>query len=436
MMSDMRARAAARLALLSGVAWLAGACEPAKEGAAQLPRVALAGPVAREAPASGPAPAELEGKWHPAPEESRAQEALALEALGYLPGYEPAADRRGVTVHQAALASAGLNLYSSGHAPEAFLMGMDGLVLHRWRLAFSEAFPDYPPEALRDSHQWWRHVHLLEDGGLLAIHEGLGLVRLDVDSHLRWALAGGFHHDVDVAEDGTIYALIREPALLRPGRRGLVDSIAVLDSRGRLQRKISLLEAFERSRFAPMLRDRLGRRFDPLHTNTLTLLDDEHSYQHPAFARGNALVSMRHLDTIAVVNLARGSVEWALTGQWSRQHHPSLLRSGTLLLFDNQGSRAGARVLEIDPLTQALVWSYEGNAQNGFRSLTLGFAQRLPNGNTLITESEAGRAFEVTREGRIVWEFYNPERAGESGELIATLFEMVRLPRESIDWLD
>ena len=37
-----------------------------------------------------------------------------------------------------------------------------------------------------------------------------------------------------------------------------------------------------------------------------------------------------------------------------------------------------------------------------------GYAQRLPNGNTLITESSFGRFFEVTKEGEIVWEYVNP----------------------------
>src|SRR5262245_65643091 len=40
--------------------------------------------------------------------------------------------------------------------------------------------------------------------------------------------------------------------------------------------------------------------------------------------------------------------------------------------------------------------------------LRMGCAQRLPNGNTLITESSFGRFFEVTKEGEIVWEYVNP----------------------------
>ena len=31
----------------------------------------------------------------------------------------------------------------------------------------------------------------------------------------------------------------------------------------------------------------------------------------------------------------------------------------------------------------------------------------MPNGNTLITDSNNGRVFEVTKNGEVVWEFYN-----------------------------
>jgi len=59
----------------------------------------------------------------------------------------------------------------------------------------------------------------------------------------------------------------------------------------------------------------------------------------------------------------------------------------------------------------------------------------LPNGNTLITESENGKAFEVTPEGKIVWEFFNPHRAGDNNELIAALYDVVRYDQNQFDWL-
>ncbi len=60
----------------------------------------------------------------------------------------------------------------------------------------------------------------------------------------------------------------------------------------------------------------------------------------------------------------------------------------------------------------------------------------MPNGNTLITESDYGRALEVTPDGETVWEFYSPFSAGENDEYIATLMEVVRLPGDSpTNWL-
>ena len=43
-----------------------------------------------------------------------------------------------------------------------------------------------------------------------------------------------------------------------------------------------------------------------------------------------------------------------------------------------------------------------------FYSSYISSAQRLPNGNTLITEGSDGRLIEVTKEHEIVWEYINP----------------------------
>ena len=361
-----------------------------------------------------------------------------LSALGYLSGYEPPTDLVNVTVHVPTLAQRGLSLYNSGHAPEAWIIDMQGNRLHRWRYTFADAFPSYPREVTEPSYQWWRHVHPYRDGGLLAIFEGLGLIRLDRDSNLLWAVAGGFHHDVFVEEDGTIYALTREEKVIErihDSKPVLEDFILVLDADGEPRRKISLLAAWERSAYAPLLRN-MRETGDVFHTNTLNLLDGTIGTQL-LFRRGSALISLRNLHAIAVVDLEREEIVWALTGMWAFQHQPTLLPNGNLLLFDNAGAGEMSRVLEIDPLSQSIAWAYRGTEENGFFSATLGDCQRLTNGNTLITESEAGRAFEVTPDLEIVWEYYNPERAGEQGEFIATLFEMVRLPSEfGADWLD
>lgn len=146
-------------------------------------------------------------------------------------------------------------------------------------------------------------------------------------------------------------------------------------------------------------------------------------------------MSMREIHTIAVVDPVQEKVTWALTGMWKYQHEPRLLENGNLLLFDNRGNNGKSKILEFDPLTQEVVWSYQGEPAEEFYSKIAGKCERLPNGNTLITESTNGRVFEVTSEDKIVWEFINPERAGENNELIAVLRNVVRLGPDQADWL-
>ncbi|RMH17205.1 MAG: hypothetical protein D6701_07810, partial [Gemmatimonadetes bacterium] len=203
--------------------------------------------------------------------------------------------------------------------------------------------------------------------------------------------------------------------------------------------EVSLLEAFEHSphrdvwRRAGTLRAAKG---DLFHTNTIEVLDGRIAKRVPAFAKGHWLVSMRVLDAIAIVDPRRRVVTWTLSGPFHGQHDPEIVDGGNLLVFDN-GAGLRSRVLEIDPATGEIVWQYRGSRDHPFHSALLGAAQRLPNGNTLVTESEYGRAFEVDRAGEIVWEYHNPERAGPGGELIATLPELVRLPANfPIGWAD
>ena len=107
-----------------------------------------------------------------------------------------------------------------------------------------------------------------------------------------------------------------------------------------------------------------------------------------------------------------------------------------MLVFDNQGRETRSSVVELEPLSGEIVWRYPGGKEGEFYSATCGTSARLPNGNTLVTESDNGRAFEVTPAGETVWEFYNPARAGENNDLVATLFEMARVDQNFFSWLD
>lgn len=399
------------------------------------------------------APARPEGppgRWNRLADAELSEQIDQLRAIGYLSGSDAAPEITGITVHDAG-AWPGLNLYVSGHAPEAILMDMDGRVLHRWSHAFADA---WPAESFDDRPgyfevDYWRRAHLLGNGDLLAIYEGFGIIRLDRDSNLLWSYPRadaaswldepGAHHDVSIGADGLIHVLTRRAHVvprINPSQAILEDYITVLSPEGEVVDELSLLEAFERSVFKTLLRDAADRG-DIFHTNTLEVFDGSHADRAPIFKRGNALVSLRELHAIAIVDMETREVVWAISGLARGQHQPTLLDDGNMLLFDNYFDDQASRVIEFDPLTQQIQWAYPGSTGVDFFSATCGSNQRLANGNTLITETDRGRAFEVNEAGEIVWEFLNPQRAGDDDELIASLFEVVRVPRDYVDgWLE
>ncbi|MFN3181337.1 MAG: hypothetical protein ACE37F_05050 [Nannocystaceae bacterium] len=66
-------------------------------------------------------------------------------------------------------------------------------------------------------------------------------------------------------------------------------------------------------------------------------------------------------------------------------------------------------MLEVDPTTEKIVWEYK---DEDFFSNIRGLSQRLPSGGTLVVSSQRGRAFEVTPEGEVVWEYWSPDVLG------------------------
>jgi hypothetical protein len=102
-----------------------------------------------------------------------------------------------------------------------------------------------------------------------------------------------------------------------------------------------------------------------------------------------------------------------------------------------------SRVLEIDPLTLELVWQYKAAEGGGatlpaenyrFYSGYISSAQRLPNGNTMITEGSNGRLFEVTPDHELVWEYISPYfDQNQSNNMV---YRSYRYPYEWIPQLD
>jgi Arylsulfotransferase (ASST) len=344
----------------------------------------------------------------------------------------------GVTIHDPKRAQEGYTLYTSAGEAAAHLIDMDGRVLHEWRRPYSAVWNEQAEvkKPQPDNLILMDKARLLPNGDLLAIYAaagdtpwGYGMVKMDRDSNVIWSYLAHTHHDFDITPDGRILVLTNAFSSEKLEGLGKLDTpyledfVVVLSPDGKELKKVSLTRALAQSRYKLLhLAIPSYALADPLHTNSVQYITPELAKSFPFAQEGDVLLSFRDISAIAALSLDSGEITWAMRGPWLWQHDASLQPNGRVTLFDNLGGFRednSARVLEVDPKSGAVTWSYQGDGAHPFHSPLRSSVEALPNGNVLITESDGGRLFEVTRAGEIVWNFVNPTRGGANGEMIA-----------------
>ena len=109
--------------------------------------------------------------------------------------------------------------------------------------------------------------------------------------------------------------------------------------------------------------------------------------QHAVLLQGN--------DILERVN-AEGVVEWKMN--WGGIHDIHLLPNGHIMVQESM-----RKIVEIDPKTKEIVWSYDASTMNGNkgRPLEVHAIQPLANGRIMIAESGPARIIEIDRDGTI-----------------------------------
>ena len=375
----------------------------------------------------------------------QADKPLSLEALKALPyaKWAPPEEnlgRRGVTKYIPGKSFKGVNIYVSRNLSTAYLMDMDGNILHTWSMKIEN----------KERYEW-AFVKLLQNGDLLEIAEKKMLLRMDWNSNIKWIKKIHAHHYIDVNENNDIYTLshnyeaVFHSIIPMPiGNEYLV----ILSPEGKIKKKISLYKILKDeipdNRFTRIglwlinpkdianriemsikpPRDIFGKPTDIFHSNCVEIINKD---INDVFKKGNVLISSRHLNLVGIIDVKEEKLVWS----WGRNHlegphHPTPLEDGNILIFDNGLRRKYSRVIELNPQSEEIIWQYVANPPGSFYSSTGGKSQRLPNGNTLITDTKKGRVFEITRDREIVWEFYNTE-IDEKEKRRATIFHMTRI---------
>lgn len=221
---------------------------------------------------------------------------------------------------------------------------------------------------------------------------------------------------------------------------------------------------------------------DWLHINSMSTLGENKWYDagDERFHPDNIIFDARNANILGIISKATGEVVWRLGPDFNEseatrklgwiigQHHLHMIPKGLpgegdLLVFDNGGEggygnpnpgavtgvnharRDYSRVLQFNPVTLEITWQYTPleagfllfTDASKFYSSYISSAQRLPNGNTLITEGSDGRILEVTPEHEIVWEYINPYFNKLAGNFTNNMvYRAYRVPYEWIPQLE
>ena len=238
----------------------------------------------------------------------------------------------------------------------------------------------------------------------------------------RWATTGGYftdNHEFRLTPSGTGLLLGLHPQSMDLTTFGGSATATVVgnvlqevDSVGRVLFSWSAFDHFSITDIDPSV----SLTSSPVDWNHGNAVEIDHD--------GNYLLSFRSLSEVTKIDSRTGAVIWRFGGvanqfqflgdplQFSFQHGIRRLANGHVILFDNGNthnppfSRAVEYQLDEVARTATAVWSYRPAPD--LYSAALGLAQRLSNGNTVVTFGLLGTVHEVTPTSQLAWQMTLP----------------------------
>ena len=338
----------------------------------------------------------------------------------------------GTTIYNAAQAYDGYTFYSLGSSFKAYLIDMNGNIVHTWDNADFIAEP-------------------LPNGNLL-LQKSNEVREVDWDGNIVWRWSNldcYMHHDSQRLENGNTLVLCHNAInILWISSKPLVDDYIVeVDPQGNVVFRWDTWKHFFEFEFDGLAKSMIyNQGLDWAHTNSIQSLPTN-NLNDPRFTEGNILVSQRQTNIVFIIDKQTKEIVWKIGPSDNLtigQHQARMITqgydgAGQILMYDNGGFagyplevRPHSRVIEINPLTNTIVRRYRNgdSKENSFAfySPFMSGAQKLPNGNTLICEAWTGRLFEINTDNEIVWEYIIPLTAD------GTFEQVYRAYRVGPDW--
>jgi hypothetical protein len=311
------------------------------------------------------------------------------------------------------------------------------------------------------------HCHLFKDGSVFMGND-LGYQYFGPDGANLWTVNQRLHHDVDVSQDEKEFFILSD---VFP--KGGVNHLILGYSRDGRE-----IFRWDSGDHIPEIEKVIGRKisYNPtrtheteyMHLNSVQILPPNALEKvNPAFRRGNILSNCVKYNMTFIVDRDtkkivwhhfyvdpsrdvedysdRGLPDWKFRepsikdATWKGAHTVRLQKSGEILLFNNTARFSTpynliqfSAIQKLDPITHKTLWSYHSDPVQNFFTAGQGGVFELKNGNFLIAHSLPGSAFEITREGRLVWEWFGdpiyPFTFSDS-----TLYKAYPIPRKLAD---
>lgn len=282
----------------------------------------------------------------------------------------------------------------------AVLLGPDGDVVRHWRITQEDVEWDHRPDANVVPHG----IDITRNGSLIyAFDGGTSIRRVSWCGEPEWIVKGGFHHSVDLNEDGQLWSW----GQVETDRPFGAWMIRLDPDTGAILQKMHLRELINANRdIATWGILKMMGIDDAWHHNDVEALSAAQAGGYPDFEAGDLLASYRNINLVFVFDPETQRVKWWRQGLVRRQHDPDFNDRGTISIYDNNTDRGLSRIVDIDPVSYEHSVPVPGE-DHQFYSFRRGKHQELPDGSWLIASTEQGRAFEVGPGGEVRFEFLN-----------------------------
>ncbi|KPF54642.1 hypothetical protein IP65_08015 [Novosphingobium sp. AAP1] len=261
------------------------------------------------------------------------------------------------------------------------------------------------------------HPMLMPDGGLI-VHDTSPLVRIDACGRPEWMIDGIFHHSLERAPDGTLWASYRLPRTKRPGLgpQFADEGLMHLTAAGKVLGRTAVIDLLDANNMGQLWR---GRPYsdDPIHLNDIQPVPGDGPY----WRSGDLLISLRNLSLLLLYRPSTGKVVWSRGLPWRFQHDVSVLDDHRISVFDNHWRFAWDQPEQAEPdgTNRMLVYDFATDQVSeplarAFRDLNIhtraqGRATPLPGGDTMVEETELGRVVRLAADGTVRWNFISAD---------------------------